>query len=351
MSARYPERVRRAGFVLLLAACGVAGALAAVLAVGPAAAWTLATTGTTATTTTETQPPPPPPPVVIAQGVTIGGVRVGGLSPEAALSVVRTAFAAPLVLRFDGRVLRPSPARLGATAYVRGAVNRARTAPPGTAVSLLVRVRVAVVRAYVAKLARRFDRKGVDARLVLRRLRPVIVPDRPGRALLRAATTRAIASALRQNSRLPIRLRARAIRPAVTRASFGSVIVIRRQSNRLYLYRQARLVRVFGVATGQSSYPTPLGRFSIVVKWRHPWWYPPNSDWARDAQPIPPGPGNPLGTRWMGISSPGVGIHGTPDAASIGYSVSHGCIRMRIADAEWLFERVSIGTLVFIVRA
>jgi lipoprotein-anchoring transpeptidase ErfK/SrfK len=51
----------------------------------------------------------------------------------------------------------------------------------------------------------------------------------------------------------------------------------------------------------------------------------------------------------MGISSPGVGIHGTPDPASIGYSVSHGCVRMLIAEAEWLFQRVDVGTTVFIV--
>jgi lipoprotein-anchoring transpeptidase ErfK/SrfK len=64
---------------------------------------------------------------------------------------------------------------------------------------------------------------------------------------------------------------------------------------------------------------------------------------------VPPGPGNPLGTRWMGLSAPGVGIHGTPDAASIGYSASHGCIRMRIPDAETVFAHVSVGTPVFIV--
>ena len=67
------------------------------------------------------------------------------------------------------------------------------------------------------------------------------------------------------------------------------------------------------------------------------------------AKPIPPGPGNPLGTRWMGLSAPLVGIHGTPDAASIGYSASHGCIRMLIPDATWLFDRVRIGTPVLIV--
>ena len=91
---------------------------------------------------------------------------------------------------------------------------------------------------------------------------------------------------------------------------------------------------VFGVATGQSSYPTPLGRFSIVIMQRNPWWYPPASDWAEGLDPVPPGPGNPLGTRWMGISAPGVGIHGTPDSASIGYSASHGCVRMLIPEAE-----------------
>ena len=83
---------------------------------------------------------------------------------------------------------------------------------------------------------------------------------------------------------------------------------------------------------------------------RDPWWIPPpDSDWARGKKPIPPGPGNPLGTRWMGTTAPLVGIHGTPDAASIGYSASHGCIRMRVPDAEALFNEVDIGTPVLIV--
>jgi lipoprotein-anchoring transpeptidase ErfK/SrfK len=53
----------------------------------------------------------------------------------------------------------------------------------------------------------------------------------------------------------------------------------------------------------------------------------------------------------MGLSASGVGIHGTPDDASIGYSASHGCIRMHIPDAEWLFNHVTVGTPVFIVSA
>ena len=112
-----------------------------------------------------------------------------------------------------------------------------------------------------------------------------------------------------------------------------------------------RLKREFRVATGSSRYPTPLGRFRVISMWKNPWWYPPDSDWAKDEEPIPPGPGNPLGTRWMGISSPGVGIHGTPDPASLGYSVSHGCIRMAIPEAEWLFTQLRVGATVFIVGA
>ena len=145
--------------------------------------------------------------------------------------------------------------------------------------------------------------------------------------------------------------RRKVVAPRVTRKSFGPVVVIRRGSNRLYLYRGMRYWRLFPVATGQNTYPTPLGRFQIVVKWRNPWWYPPSSPWAAGQKPIPPGPDNPLGTRWMGLSAPGVGIHGTPNDSSIGYSVSHGCIRMHIPDAEWLFVRVRIGTPVYIVAA
>jgi lipoprotein-anchoring transpeptidase ErfK/SrfK len=128
-------------------------------------------------------------------------------------------------------------------------------------------------------------------------------------------------------------------------------VVVRRKSHRLALYDGAHFVRSFRVGTGKRAFPTPLGRFRIVSKARNPWWYPPKSDWAEDLPPIPPGPGNPLGTRWMGLSSPGVGIHGTPDGASIGYSRSHGCIRMHVPQAEWLFSRVRVGTPVLIVAS
>ena len=62
--------------------------------------------------------------------------------------------------------------------------------------------------------------------------------------------------------------------------------------------------------------------------------------------PVPEPPRHALD----GLSAPAVGIHGTPDPASIGYSVSHGCIRMRIPEVEWLFTQVDIGTPVYILQ-
>jgi lipoprotein-anchoring transpeptidase ErfK/SrfK len=187
--------------------------------------------------------------------------------------------------------------------------------------------------------------------LLLRNLRPVITREQTGRELRQVKAMNAIFTALVTNTRPDVALQFNELKPSLTRGSFGPVIVIRRGSNRLYLYQGMRFERVFGVATGQSVYPTPLGQWHIVVMSRNPWWYPPNSAWAKGEKPVPPGPGNPLGTRWMGLSASGVGIHGTPDDASIGYSASHGCIRMHIPDAEWLFSHVTVGTTVFIVAA
>ena len=116
----------------------------------------------------------------------------------------------------------------------------------------------------------------------------------------------------------------------------------------LYLYRDGKLVRSYWVAAGQPAYPTPTGTYAVVNMQMNPTWLPPNSDWAKDAKPIPPGTTNPLGTRWIGTSAPGVGIHGTPDDASIGSYASHGCIRMHIPDVEDLYARVVIGMPVII---
>jgi lipoprotein-anchoring transpeptidase ErfK/SrfK len=324
--------------LLFVLGFGAAGGLSA----GVVAA---TTSGTTTGTTTTTAPK------TIAPGVSIGGVDVGDLTADEAIVEVNAAFAEPLVLIAPRSRLAVTPKRLGAVAAVRAAVTRALTAPSGTVLKLRVSLSRARTSNYLAVVARRFDRKPVDSQIVLRHLRPWVSKQQTGRVLRRQRAMARIFTALAANERLPLRLEFLELKPRITRSSIGPVIVIRRGSNRLYLYKGMHFQRVFGVATGQSIYPTPLGRWSVVVKWRNPWWYPPNSDWAKGEKPVPPGPGNPLGTRWMGLSASGVGIHGTPDDASIGYSASHGCVRMHISDAEWLFNHVNIGTTVFVVSA
>ena len=339
------------GYVVVGLACALAGALCSVVLAGGVGAAGFLTTGSTATTTTGATTTTPAP-ALIPPGVTISGIPVGGLTPEEAATVVQERFNLPLALVLDRRHrLAPTATALGARAHVDEAIARARTAPAGAELTLPVLVDGNVVRNYVLQVSRRFNRKAVDAQVFLRHLKPVIVSDRPGLSVNRLALTQTIVSRLRATSRATVRIKHASPLAAKTRKAFRSVIVIRRGSNRLYLYRYDRLRRLFRVATGQSTYPTPLGRFTIQVKWRNPWWYPPNSRWAQGQKPIPPGPNNPLGTRWMGLSTPGVGIHGTPNPASIGYSVSHGCIRMYIGDAEWLFNAVEVGTTVFIVGA
>ena len=199
-------------------------------------------------------------------------------------------------------------------------------------------------------LATKTDRAPVAGTVVLRSSRPVLTHSHPGRALVKFATRMLIRAAVVGGTRTTILAPLKTL--AATAAKAQPIIVIHRGSNRLYLYNGIRFVRVFPVATGQAVWPTPLGRFQIVVKQVNPWWYPPTQDaWAAGAKPVPPGPGNPLGTRWMGLSAPGVGIHGTSEPWSIGHSESHGCIRMQIPAAEWLYTRVQIGTPVFIIPA
>ena len=291
------------------------------------------------------------PPAVIPVGVTIGGVQVGGLAPDAAVTAVQQSFDTPLELQLGSTRILVTPDVLGATPVVDKAIERALIAEPNSAVPLGVTVVPGAPAAFIATLAKRYDRPAVDAKVFLKHLRPWLSKEQAGLKLDRRTAVRDVASAVATGVRTGVTLTQSRVRPKVTRANFGPVIVIRRGSNRLYLYNGTHYQRLFAVATGQHQYPTPLGRFAIVVKWKNPWWYPPDSPWAQGQSPVPPGPGNPLGTRWMGLSAPGVGIHGTPSDGSIGYSVSHGCIRMHIPQAEWLFNHVEIGTTVFIVAS
>jgi lipoprotein-anchoring transpeptidase ErfK/SrfK len=129
-----------------------------------------------------------------------------------------------------------------------------------------------------------------------------------------------------------------------TREALVGKIVVTLSAFHVQLIRDGRVVMSFPIAIGQSAFPTPTGNYQVVNKQKDPTWRPPpGSSWAKGLGPIPPGPGNPLGTRWIGTSAPFVGIHGTPADWSVGTRASHGCIRMHIPDVERLYDQVSVG--------
>jgi L,D-transpeptidase ErfK/SrfK len=116
-------------------------------------------------------------------------------------------------------------------------------------------------------------------------------------------------------------------------------IVVSIPDRKLVLIDGDRVVRTYDVAVGKASTPTPEGEFQIINHIQNPTYY-------GTGVVIGPGTGNPLGTRWMGLSAKGYGIHGTNVPSSIGKAASHGCIRMRQQDLEELFDLVKVGTTV-----
>lgn len=115
----------------------------------------------------------------------------------------------------------------------------------------------------------------------------------------------------------------------------GRRIVISIPDRKLVLFEGDRVLKIYDVAVGKPSTPSPHGEFTIVSHAINPVW-----------KNVPSGPANPVGTRWLGLSVKGYGIHGTNAPGSIGKAVSHGCIRMRNRDVEELFGLVADGVTV-----
>jgi lipoprotein-anchoring transpeptidase ErfK/SrfK len=291
---------------------------------------------------------------VVPRGVEVGEVEIGGLISVQAEDRLARVYAQPIRFHFGGQRWAVDAKRLGARADAADAVERALQAKPGAKLPFGVTVNRKAIAKYVAGLDKRYARPAKNAQLVglTNAFTPKFTEPTPGRRVARKVMVKRIERALRSSFRRgQLELELVPVAPKMTADDYGSIVVIRRGSNRLTLFDGPSTVRTFTVATGAPEFPTPVGDFEIVVKEENPTWNPPDSEWAKDAEPIPPGPGNPLGTRWMGLDVYAVGIHGTPDAASLGYSASHGCIRMAIPEAEWLFEQVDVGTPVYIVPA
>jgi len=116
-------------------------------------------------------------------------------------------------------------------------------------------------------------------------------------------------------------------------------VLVSLPDRKLALFENGKVVRTYQVAIGKTSTPSPVGAFKIVNRVTNPTYY-------HKGQVIAAGKSNPVGSRWMGLSAKGYGIHGTNQPTSIGKAASTGCIRMSKRDLEELFELVNIGDAV-----
>gem|GEM_PF-1284323 len=127
-------------------------------------------------------------------------------------------------------------------------------------------------------------------------------------------------------------------------------VVINIPSRMLTVYYGDEIARHFPVGVGRIGYITPMGHFKVIRKIQNPGWENPYK--AIGKMRIAPGEENPLGTRWIGFHQNRLGefgIHGTDSPASVGRFSSHGCVRMKVPDAEALFDLVDMGTPVDVV--
>lgn len=121
-----------------------------------------------------------------------------------------------------------------------------------------------------------------------------------------------------------------------------TTIVVSLEDHELALVEDGQVKKIYPVAVGKPSTPSPVGTFTILRRVKNP-------TYSHDGRTVPPGPNNPVGSRWMGLSLRGYGIHGTNVPSSIGKSASHGCIRMAKADLEELYPQVAVGDTVEII--
>ena len=311
----------------------------------------------------------------IAEGITAAGIDIGGLEEGEAREKLRLEVAAnlerPVKVRYRRRAFTLDPERARIRTNVEAMVDRAvERSRDGNVISRSLRavtggevhedipVRVSydrrAVTALVKRVKRKVDEPARDASVSFGGGAVQPVPGRNGRALDAGHLTSKIESALVEpSSERVVRTRVTTTKPKVTTRELAEVypkiIVVNKANTTVTLYVDLKPARTYNVAVGSPGYPTPSGRFALQNKQVDPVWNVPNSDWAGDlaGRSIPPGPQNPLKARWMGIYG-GAGFHGTADIGSIGTAASHGCVRMAIPDIIELYDRVEVGTPVFV---
>lgn len=311
----------------------------------------------------------------IAEGVTIGGVDVGGMTEAEAHDVVSETLVEPLskdvVVKHDGTKYILSSRKLAVRGDVAASVQDAIDASQegglpsrlwryatGGEVDEEIDPAVAydeeAVSEFIETVAAEVYRAPVDASVEPTASSIEPVKQQTGVALRKEDLREKVSAAIRSPAAEPVKALVSKIEPEVTRRDLADqyplYLTVNRSTFQLKVWENLKLAKTYTVAIGAAGYETPTGEYSIQNKAVDPTWNVPDSDWAgKLAGKVIPGgaPNNPLKERWLGIYD-GAGIHGTDDTASLGSAASHGCVRMAIPDVVELYDQVPVGTPIYI---
>ena len=311
----------------------------------------------------------------IADGVTIGGVDVGGMTADEATKAVNKKLVKPLdkkvTATYDGVKYQLSADKLGIDSDVDGMVDQAleasregglptrvwRYATGGevdVAISPSVRYSNHAIDEFVGKVAAEVNTDPVDATIEPTTVSLQGVAGHEGISVDESALRTRIESAVQRTEHRRVSVPVDTVQPQVTKADlaakYPTYLTVDESTFTVTLWKDLKPVKKYTVAVGQPAYPTPTGLYSIESKQVDPVWSVPNSPWAGELGGTTVAGGsaeNPLNARWMGVTD-GAGFHGTSEVSSLGSAASHGCIRMSVPDVIDLYDQVPVGTPVYI---
>jgi lipoprotein-anchoring transpeptidase ErfK/SrfK len=312
---------------------------------------------------------------VLARGVTVAGVDVGGLPAARARAKLERELLPrlehTLALRYGNRQFVVDPRGAGLAVDLRRMVAEALAAsrhgglldrvvrevkhtPVDAPVPLRAGYSEAAVQRFVNRVSRVVDRPARSARVLPHATAVSVVPSQAGVAVRREELARELRRQLLDPASVrTLEIPTRPVRPAVMTSQlprrYPAFITVSRGTYSLRLFKGLRLVKTYAIAVGRAGLETPSGLYRIDDKQVNPSWHVPKSPWAGNlaGRIIPPGPDDPIKARWMGFYN-GAGIHGTSDIGSLGSAASHGCIRMSIPDVVELYALVPYGTPIYV---
>ena len=292
----------------------------------------------------------------IADGVTIGGVDVGGMNADEATRAVDNALVKPLrrkvTVKYDGVRYQLSAEKLGVDADVDGMVDSAleasqdgglptrvwRYATGGqvdVAISPEVSYSSKAIDEFIGKVAAEVNVEPADATIQPTSVSLEGVAGHDGITVDESALRRRVESVVQRPDHRTVSVPVDVVHPDVTKADlaqqYPTYLTVDESSFTVTLWKDLQPVKKYTVAVGQPAYPTPTGLYSIESKQVDPVWSVPNSPWAGELGGTTVAGGsaeNPLKARWMGVTD-GAGFHGTAEVSSIGTAASHGCMRCR----------------------